>query len=387
LSLVPLTLFLLCAEAAAPAPASTALVSGYQPDQGFFLASPDGSYKLRIGFIGGYKVEPVYTDGSFQDRTEFFVLRPFIEGYVFRPWITFNTTLELVGNPPYLLNSYVDLRPIRALGLRAGLQTTPFSRHKSFQPNQILFPDWAVTAEYFWSGHDKGATLMSLANSELVESYLGLYSGTPLRQFTAVAGNYVVLGRVTVSPFGKIGTTEYPYISESPAPFRLSFTVQGYYGKITSGTENFDPDSFEFSFTPSMNPVRKGTAGADLFLQGGRFMAFAEGYFQRTTPSDGSHRYDAAGVWGEIGVLLVPRWVDFALRGNWIDPSTSLSNVRTLIGEVQIAYYIHAPVLVLKLRYGLADQQTPGMAALGAVSLPIQAGRSQIVTLQLNLAF
>ena len=385
--LVPLALFLLCAEPTGTPASAAPLVGGYAPDQGFFLASPDGSYKLRIGFIGGYKVEPDYSGGSFQDRTEFFVLRPFIEGYVFRPWITFNTTLELVGNPPYLLDSYVDLRPIPELGLRAGLQATPFSRHKSFQPNQILFPDWAVTAEYFWSGHDKGATLISFTDEEKVESYLGLYSGTPLRQFTAVAGNYVVLGRVTVSPFGKVGATEYPYISESPAPFRLSFTLQGYYGKITSGTENFDPDSFEFSFTPSMNPTRRGTAGADLFLQGSQFMAFAEGYFQHIAPSDGSVRYDAAGLWGEIGVLLVPHWVDVALRGNWIDPSTRLSNVRTLIGEAQVAYYIHAPVLVLKLRYGYADQQTPGPAALGSVSLPIQAGRSQILTLQLNLAF
>ena len=387
---IPLALLLLCGEPAAPvAPAAlpAPAASGYQPDRGFFLASPDGSYELRIGFVGGYKIEPEYNGGSFQDRTEFFVLRPFIEGYVFRRWIRFNTTLELVGNPPYLLNSYVDLRPTQALGLRAGLQSTPFSRHKAFEPNAILFPDWAVTAEYFWSGHDKGATLISLTNAERIEAFLGLYSGTPLRQFTAVAGNYVALARLTVSPWGKIGDTEYPYISEAPAPFRLSFTVQGYYGKVTSGTENFDASSFEFSFTPNSNPTRKGTAGADLFLQGGRFMAFAEGYLQRTAPSDGSARYDAGGVWGEVGVLLVPRWLDFGLRGNWIDPSTSLSHVRMLIGEAQVAYYIHAPVLVLKLRYGVADQQTPGMAALGSVSLPIEPGRSQILTLQLNLAF
>lgn len=361
--------------------------SGYAPDEGFLLASPDGDYQLRIGWIGGYKVEPDYNDGSFQDRNEFFVLRPFFAGHVFRPWITFKTELELLGNPPYLLNAYFDVRPIPQLGVRGGLQSTPLSRHKAFQPNEILFPDWAVTAEYFWAGHDKGATLMSLTFDGKVEGYLGLYSGTPLRQFTAVAGNYVVLGRVTVSPLGKIGRTEYPYISEASAPFRISLTAQGFYGKITAGTENFDSDSFEFTFTPDTSPSRKATAGGDLFVQGSRFMVFGEGYFRRTEPSDGSTKYDAFGVWAQVGVLLVPRWVDFALRGNWIEPSTSLDNVRTLIGEAQVAYYIHAPVLVLKLRYGIADQQTPGTAALGSVSLPIAAGRSQVLTLQLNLAY
>ncbi|HEX3905081.1 MAG TPA: hypothetical protein VH853_19760 [Polyangia bacterium] len=380
MSLLPIALFLLCADPAQ-------LTSGYAPDQGFFLGSPDGNYKLRIGFVGGYKIEPDYSKGSFQDRNEFFVLRPFMEGYVFKPWIRFNTTLDLVGNPPFLLSAYVELRPIRAFGLRAGLQSTPFSRHKAFHPQEILFPDWAVTAEYFWSGHDKGATVISLTDAEKVEGYLGIYSGTPLRQFTAVSGNYVVLARLTVSPLGPVGGTEYPYISQSPAPFRFSFTVQGYYGKITSGTENFDANSFQFTFVPNMNPTKKGTTGADLFLQGSRFVVFGEGYFQRIEPSDGSARYDAAGVWGQVGVLVVPRWVDVAVRGNWIDPSTSLTNVRTLIGEAQVAYYIHAPILVLKLRYGLADQQSPGVAALGPVVLPIEPGRSQVLTLQLNLAY
>jgi hypothetical protein len=382
----PLVLSLLAAASGEGAP-SGVVQSGYTPDQGFFLASPDGDYRLRIGWVGGYKVEPDYNDGKFQDRNEFFVLRPFFEGYVFRPWITFKTELELLGNPPYLLNAYFDVRPIPQFGVRGGLQTTPLSRHKSFAPNEILFPDWAVTAEYFWAGHDKGVTLMSLTFDERVEGYFGLYSGTPLRQFTAVAGNYVVLGRVTVSPLGKIGRTEYPYITYPSVPFRISLTAQGFYGKITAGTENFDSDSFEFTFTPGTSPSREATAGGDLFLQGTRFVVFGEGYFRRTEPSDGSAKYDAFGIWAQVGVLLVPRWVDFALRGNWIEPSTSLDNVRTLIGEAQVAYYIHAPVLVLKLRYGIGDQQTPGTAALGSLSLPITAGRSQVLTLQLNLAY
>jgi hypothetical protein len=386
---VPLALVLLCATPTESAPSEPAVsvTSGYQPDEGFFLASPDRDYLVQIGFIGGYKLEPVETDGKFQDRNEFTVLRPFIAGHIVRKWIKFNTTLELVGNPPYLLNSYVDVRPIPQLGVRTGLQSTPFSRHKSFEPNELLFPDWAVTAEYFWSGHDKGATLLALTNAERIEAYLGVYSGSPLRQFTAVAGNYVFLARFTASPLGKIGSTEYPYISLAPAPFRVSFTLQGTYGKVTSGTENFDSDSFQFTFTPDTTPSKKGTAGADIFVQGQRFMAFAEGYLRRTDPSGGNPVYNSGGIWGEVGVLVLPHWIDVGVRGNWINPSTSLSNVRTLIGEAEASYYIHAPMLVVKLRYGIADQQTPGKSALGPVSLPIAAGRSQLVTAQLNLAY
>lgn len=384
MSFVPFAIMLICAW---PTESVTPAAAGYDPDRGFFVASPDDAYQLRIGFVGGYKLEPVETAGTFQDRTEFTVLRPFLAGHLWKKWIQFQTMLELVGNPPYVLDSYVDVRPIPQVGVRAGLQPTPFSREKSFAPNQLLFPDWAVAAEYFWSGHDKGATLLALPYDERVAAYFGVYSGSPLRQFVAVAGNYVLEGRLTLSPLGKIGHTEYPYISEAPAPFLISFTLQGYYGKVTPGTENFDTDSFQFTFVPIGVPVRKATAGADIFVQGERFMAFAEGYLRRTDPGDGSPAYDAEAIWGEAGLLVVPRWVDAGVRVNWINPSTSLSNVRTLIGEAQLSYYVHPPVLVLKLRYGIADQQTPGMAALGPVVLPIAPGRSQLLTLQLNVAY
>jgi len=48
---------------------------------------------------------------------------------------------------------------------------------------------------------------------------------------------------------------------------------------------------------------------------------------------------------------------------------------------------VKAPTLILKLRYAYADQQTPGTAALGAVTLPAKAGRTQLVTVQVNLDF
>ena len=172
---IPLALLLLCGEPAAPvAPPAPSAEADISPTEGSSWRRRTGSYGAADRVCGRLQNEPEYNGSSFQDRTEFFVLRPFIAGYVFRPWIRFNTTLELVGNPPYLLNSYIDLRPTPVLGLRAGLQSTPFSRHKAFEPNQILFPDWAVTAEYFWSGHDKGATLMSLTNAERVDSVMTL---------------------------------------------------------------------------------------------------------------------------------------------------------------------------------------------------------------------
>jgi hypothetical protein len=54
-----------------------------------------------------------------------------------------------------------------------------------------------------------------------------------------------------------------------------------------------------------------------------------------------------------------------------------------------LAYYaMHAPNLVVKLRYGLGHQSSPDPALLGPVRLVLTApGWIQLGTIQLNLAF
>ena len=84
---------------------------------------------------------------------------------------------------------------------------------------------------------------------------------------------------------------------------------------------------------------------------------------------------------------FVRKRLDAAVQGNWVDPSKHLSNDRYLAGQAQVTYDVKAPILILKLRYAYADQQTPGMTALGSVKLPGTAGRTQLITFQINLAF
>jgi hypothetical protein len=364
--------------------------SGWTPGEGFILRSDDGNYKLRIGLQAAYKVEPTYQDGDFRDRRAFFVLRPIFAGSLFKPWIRFWTSLELNSNPPFLLDSYVELNPVTEFGVRVGQQYTLISRHEQFGPQQILFPEWAPVAEYFWTGRDKGATAWGFVADSHFEYYAGLYSGSPLRQFTTISGNYVVEGRLVWNPLGATGSTEFPYITEERAPFRPSISLEGYYGKVQLAEENFNPSSFRFD-AMSTGTVRQQACGVlAVWLQGAHFAFQAEGYVRRTDPDMGAadDTYTSVGAWGQIGILLIPRNLDLGFRVNWLNPSTDLANDRFISGEVQLAYYVsHSPNLVVKLRYGFGNQQTPGMEALGPVALFTRAGDLHLGTAQLNLAF
>jgi len=362
----------------------------------FSISSGNGAYKLRIGLQTGIKAEGIVLDGDLQNRNPFFVIRPLLAGHVVEPWIKFWFSMELANNPPYLLDGYIDLNPCDAFGLRVGQQYTPFSRHESFGPQQLLFPEFSTVANYFWSGRDKGATIFGSLLDKRVDYYAGFYGGSPLRQFTILDGNYVVEGRVTWSPLGPTGGTEYPYIvhkGEGPAPFRPSFTFNGYYGKIRAATENFNPSTFSFVAAPSDTTTKSGTLGADIFLQGSRFVFFAEGYYRRTRPNEGVEGYNSWGAWGQVGVLLIERRLDVAVRGSWINPSNHVANDRFLAIEAQFAYYFLAPYVVLKLRYGYGVQRAPDMMAEtpsaqgNTVALASAAGKLHIGTLQLNLSF
>jgi hypothetical protein len=363
------------------------VVGGNEPGRGFIMTTAGSGYELRVGLQAAFKAEPKFRDGESQDRTPIVSTRPTIAGSLLRPWITFLAAAELADNPPYLLYSYLDVRPASAFGVRIGQQDTPFSRHENFGLYRVLFPETGPVAGYFWSGRDKGVT----AHGSIIDRFdyfAGLYGGSPLRQYTTIAGNYLVEARITANPMGKMVDSEYAYaLGDVVLPTRVSFTLQGYTGKIQSATENFDPSSFQDTATPSGVTTKQWTGGADFFLQSSRFMFLAEGYARRTIPTDSSAGYTSLGGWAQLGVLILPPLFDVAVRVGWIDPSTALSNDRFLAAEGQVACYVKAPTLILKLRYAYADQQTPGMTALGSVKLPGTAGTTQLITLQSNLWF
>ena len=361
--------------------------SGYDPGEGFVVRSPDDGYLLRIGLQGVYRFEPKYLNGVSQNRDSIFSARPSLGGSVVRPWITFLTTAELADNPPYLLYAWIDVRPIKAFGVRAGQQDTPFSRHESFGLYQVLLPETGPVPDYFWTGRDKGITAYGSVGADRLDYFAGYYGGSPLRQFTTIAGNYVVEGRITVNPMGKLGPTEWAYVlGDTPAPTRISFTVQGYIGNIQDAAENFDANTFNYTATGTGMTNGERAGGADFYLQSPRVMFLTEGYVRRTYPS-GAASYLSVGAWGQVGVLLLPKHLDAAVRISWTNPSTTLSDDRFFSAEGQLAYYIAAPTLILKLRYGYGNQESPGTTALGSVTLPATAGRTQLITLQINLAF
>jgi hypothetical protein len=324
-----------------------------------------------------------------QDRKAFTTIRPRLAGNLYEPWIQFEISEELAANPPFLLDAFVDVARWKELGVRFGQLRTPFARSMQYAPNEILFPDQPVVASYFVTGRDKGAAAYGTL-ADALQYWVSLSGGAPVRQLTTISGNYLVEARVTWSSGASLGKTQYPYVvgaGGAAPPFVVSATLEGYVGKIQSAIESFEPSSFEFAVEASGEITRKRAVGGDIVVQGARYAIFAEAFLRRTEP-EGQAAYRSWGVWGQASVLLLPETLDAGVRLEYLDPSVDLRDDSFASVEAQVAWYIDAPRLVARLRYGLGHQASPGAAALGDVALPVAfVGTINLFTAQLTLAF
>lgn len=189
--------------------------------------------------------------------------------------------------------------------------------------------------------------------SDRLEYYAGIYAGSPIDEPLNLPKNYVVEARLTVNPLGAVNANELPFTPEGERlPTRFSFTLQGYQGKLQTAQENFNISNNLLTPAHSLSTERMGTAAADLWFQASRLIAFGEFYYRRVDPlGGGTSTYDSYGAWGQAVFNLYKNQLGIGARCGWLDPSTELKNDASYEVEGQLAYFIHPPELVLKLRY------------------------------------
>jgi hypothetical protein len=377
--------------AAAEEPTRTSPLAAWVKGDGFRIESHDGNWRLRVAL----QVAPVYQPLFFPSGNDwsnfgFTYVRPRIDGSLLRPWLQYWCSLELRDFPPFLLDCWIEAKPWSFFGLRGGQFSTPLSRHQSLGPQDVLFPDRATVAGYFWTGRDRGVQIFG--ETHYVDYYVSFTAGSSLAQTTATNGNFQLVGRASIHPLGAVAPTEMAYVTaDGPVPFRFSFAVEGAWGRVNPSGVGFNVDAF---FQLMQQGERDQAIGAaDLLVQWGRLGFFGELYGRHVAPRDMlTPSFEQYGAWAQAHVTVFRRILDVGVRFDWIDPSTHLSNDRFLAGEAQLAWFIFGTSLALRLRYAIAQQQDPGPAPgrnpglLMTVGLPIPPGTEQLATLQAQLA-
>jgi hypothetical protein len=391
-------------DAAKPPPpteGAPALIAGFRNGEGFRLLSEDGNWKVRVGLQASTNYQPTFALVPGQETSmnwsQFKVpfARARVDGSVFKKWIRYWFSFEFAQFPPFLLDGYIEAQPHPMFGARLGQMYTPLSRHEYLGPQELVFPEWAIVADYFWTGRDKGLQLFG--EGDLIWYYFGFYGGSPPRTTTNTTGNFQLIGRVTVNPMGKMGWAEIPWIMQKDdegVPFKVSFTVQGSWSKIAPTAVGFNPSAGFFQRTDE--PLRhQGIVSGDAQLQWGRFGLMTEFYARQLNPIGMAVQpFWQFGWWGQANFTFYKKCLDLSVRVNWLDPNDKLSNDTFTSGEVQLGWWPFAPYVSLKLRYGVGHQNDPGAAPADQPQLydimklvGTPGGTTHLVTLQANVAF
>jgi hypothetical protein len=368
-------------------------VVGFVPGEGFRLLSPDGNWRLRIGLQVAAAYQPTFVnDQANWASYRIPYARLYASGHLWKKWIRYSFNAEFATFPAFLLDGFVEVQPRSWLGVRIGQMFTPISTHEAHGPDELVFVDWAVVANYFWTGRDKG--LEVFGESRIIDYHVGLYADAPPSVAVSTPGHFQLIGRATIHPLGPLGSTEMPFVtSEEPVPFRCSFSFQGYWGKVTPTTVGFNPSNGFFTRT-EQSERKHAAASADVELQWRRFGFHAEYYARYVEPLDGeTARFWQQGFWAQTHVTVYRRVLDVSLRFNWLDPSNQLRNDRFLSGEAQLGWWPVGGCVSLRLRYAIAHQQDPGPAPAtnpmlySAVAVPVLRGLGHVITLQASVFF
>ena len=354
---------------------------------GFWIKSRDENFALRIGLQAAYRAQPYWQNGKSRDRSSLLLLRPYLAGNVFRPWIRFWTSLELAQDNPYLLDSYVEIQPVAAFGIRVGQHRPPISRHHTFSLQQILLADWSAVGTYFAPGRDKGITVLGTVLGQKLDYFAGVYSGSPPQQSASFPKSWATVARITASPMGPVPSAENAYVTaQARTPTRFSLTVQAAAANEVLAREASNPPLFGSEIEASDDRATYQLGGADFWLGGSRYLLFGEAYVRRQKTQDSSY-VRAYGFWAQAGYMLVDRLIDVSTRYDWLNASQHLSKDVGYSIESQVGCYpFQDPMLSVKLRYAYAKQESPSDGELEGASLLFPAGKSHLVTAQLTLS-
>jgi hypothetical protein len=276
---------------------------------------------------------------------------------------------ELAGTP-HLLDAQIELWVDPALVVRVGQFRTPFSRSYITPLMALDFPDRGVVVSAFNAGRDIGVMMYGRPFDGLLEYDLGVFNGSGIDGRLGDTPAPMVVGRLALTPYGSVPYDETPSLVLAD-PSGVMIGVDGYYRQTAQdGMPNVEQQT--------------ASAGADVALAFGPFSFHGEGFlrWQRAEPDPWVTSWSA---YAQAGVFGVPRILELAARGGWIDPNVELGGDLVQTYEAAVSGYLavgdtsYGQHLKLVLAHGFADA--------GAAAFDLPEGRSHRVTAQAQLTF
>src|SRR5690606_24441636 len=152
--------------------------------------------------------------------------------------------------------------------------------------------------------------------------------------------NYLIEARLTANPLGPVNPNEHPFTPEGEAlPLRVSFTAQGYYGKLQTNRRSYNAANTVLDPFSAIDTDEAALIAGDLWFQGGRVIVCADAYYRRLDPVGVPARYTSRGAWMQAIVNVYRNVIGAGVRLSYLDPSADVEDDEAFGAEGQLAYF------------------------------------------------
>ncbi|HXH28032.1 MAG TPA: porin [Candidatus Polarisedimenticolia bacterium] len=321
-------------------------------DKGLFFKT-DG-FEMKVGARLQFRLTNTDPEGADPTR-EFRIRRAkfFGSGWAYKPWIKYKFQFNAVGNTTVtdltgsttkgfdLEDFYVDFAKNGMATVRVGQYKVPFGMQELTSSGSQQFVDRSIASETFAPGRDQGVVLMGDFVGQKLGYEAGFFNGNGRNQSSNDNNKFEYVARVHFDPRGHYKLEE----SATGNPDRLLWTIgAGWLQNATDAAGDLKQDSVEGFFA----------------LMYRRVSVIAD-YYRKSADQMGGGTLDSNGSIGQVGVFLIPKTLEVALRSSRVDPDTDTSDDTTTESRFAINWFIKAHHLKLQTDFGRITQQTvPG---------------------------
>ena len=339
---------LLLAASVVPALAQDENTWGY--DKGFFFHTP--RFELKISTRTQFRYTYTMADpNSLTDDNGYFNLprtRLRLDGYAYYTWLKYKVQYDFTGQDdagaspprksPDLRDLYFDLARNPRATVRLGQFKAPLGIQEMTSSGEQEFVDRSIASERFAPSRQEGAMLWGTTFGKKFGYDSGAFNGNGRNHNANDNTGYMYVARIHFDPNGEYKLSE----SAVDNPDKPNWTIGAAYMLNTT----------EQSLLKTAEHLKQTTGEGFVGFKYKRLFVLADYYKRTQEQAAGAPNIDSNGSIGQVGVFLVPRKIEVALRYSSVDPNKDASNDKQTEKRVGFGYFFSKHELKFQSDYG-----------------------------------
>jgi len=341
------------------AAAQTAQPEGFEwgYNKGVYWRGPQFEVKLSTRTQFRYTYTMQDEDSPNEDSGYFNIPRARLrlDGFAWYPWLKYKIQYDFTGDSdqctgtgcdsterrPDLRDLYFDITRAPWASVRLGQFKAPLGIQEMTSSGDQEFVDRSIASERFAPSRQQGVMLFGSSFSKFFGYEGGLFNGNSRNKNNNDNPGYMYVLRLHLDPNGEYKLSE----AALDNPQQVNYTVGAAYMNNT----------VEQSFAETADVLSQETIEGFFALKYKRLFVLADYYMRTDEQLPGTPDIDSNGYVAQVGMFLVPKKIEVALRYSEVDPNDDADNDDQTEARIGFGWYFSGHDLKFQADYGQVE--------------------------------